>query len=98
MFESPNLSRYKYKICGIKSATDRCKYNVSIPVEVELKNFHNICKKNSTSSKKVIYQDVLLFQTEQIQFQQKISFNFWKVKLKRRNLQILGRSLYRYNH
>ena len=42
LFKSPNLSRYKYKICGIKSATDRCKYNISIPVEVELKNSYGI--------------------------------------------------------
>ena len=52
LFESPNLSRYKYKICGIKSATDRCKYNISIPVEVELKNSYNICKKTPRLPKK----------------------------------------------
>ena len=42
----------------------------------------------------MIYQDVLLFQTKQIQFEQKIYFNFWKVKLKRRNLHIFDRNLY----
>ena len=40
------------KICGIKSATDRCKYNASIPVEVELKNSYNICKRKLHVSQK----------------------------------------------
>ena len=79
LFGSPNLSRYKYKICGIKSATDRCKYNISIPVEVELKNSYKICKKNSTSSTKVIYSKMFLYSRQN------------KYNLNKNNLLIFGK-------
>ena len=101
MFEYPNLSRYNYKICGIKSATYRCKYNVSIPVEVELKSSYNIyivCIKTQRHPKRWFIKMFFYSRQNIYNLNKKSLFNFWKVKLKRRNLHISGISLPRSNH